>query len=100
MKKKKSREYQKGGNNIWEMICLGSNGGISSGNLSSYVIKSSNGNGKWTGLDGGSVVDGIWVWNKENKPYISILDIEAFLITHAHLDHMIGFVISTPGLSM
>lgn len=94
----KQKKKQKGGTNLWEMICLGYNGGISSGNLSSYIVKSSNGNNKWTALDGGSCVDGMWLWNKENNDDISVLDIEAFLITHVHLDHMIGFVISTPGL--
>lgn len=93
----------------FEIITLGSDGGVNDGNLSSYLLKGSK-DANYVGLDAGTLLPGIrktlkknnftsikfpenTEWTKEG--YIFREKIKGYFISHAHLDHISGLVISS-----
>ena len=95
--------------NSFEIICLGTNGGVLDGKLSSYLVKGENEN-NYIALDGGTILPGIEaalekgtlkldknenVGDYTDIGYIYREKIKGYLISHGHLDHIAGMVISS-----
>src|SRR4051794_8083358 len=84
----------------FQVIPLGIKGGIDESNLSAYMlapVQSSN----YICLDAGTLYSGIEKaidHHTFNKPAIAVLrtNIKAYLISHAHLDHVAGLIINSP----
>ncbi|KTD47639.1 MBL fold metallo-hydrolase [Legionella quateirensis] len=88
---------------VFEIVPLGVYGGLKDGNLSAYLLKEI-GSENYTALDGGTLVNGLEaavekqsVHNKNIKDLLQN-HIPAYLISHAHLDHLIGLVMAQPEL--
>lgn len=94
----------------FEAVTLGSKGGIQDGNLTAFMIKSDI-DSNYVMLDAGSVVYGLIIADgkdafselklPDNSPYTKIgyllkEKIKGYLISHAHLDHVAGMIISSP----
>ncbi|MGF1807013.1 3',5'-cyclic-nucleotide phosphodiesterase, partial [Aliivibrio sifiae] len=94
----------------FETVTLGSKGGIQDGNLTAFLIKSEQ-DSNFVMLDAGSVVNGLIVSEQkgafnnialpDNSPYTKVGHllndkIKGYLISHAHLDHVAGLIISSP----
>ncbi|WP_117232851.1 MBL fold metallo-hydrolase [Vibrio maerlii] len=94
----------------FEAITLGSKGGIQDGNLTSFMLKSE-ADSNYVLLDAGSVVNGLIVAEEkgtfngievpEDSPYTKVgymlrEKIKGYFISHAHLDHVAGMIISSP----
>lgn len=88
---------------VFEILPLGLYGGLKDGNLSAYLLKSIESE-NYTALDGGTLVNGLEVavsqQSVHNKNVEDLLQkhIPAYLISHAHLDHLIGLVMAQPEL--
>ncbi|MDP1602209.1 MAG: 3',5'-cyclic-nucleotide phosphodiesterase [Legionella sp.] len=83
----------------FQIVALGVNGGLVDGNLSSYLLKPIH-EDNYVALDAGTLVQGLL---KAFAPSVNIGDIlahhiPAYLISHAHLDHLMGFVMAQPEL--
>ncbi|MGL4308019.1 MAG: MBL fold metallo-hydrolase [Cetobacterium sp.] len=91
----------------FEIISLGSNGGVIDGNLSAYFLREEK-EENYIALDGGTIVPGIEkalmkgnlkVKNQDSQwsdtGYIYREKIKGYLISHGHLDHIAGMVISS-----
>ncbi|HAT2009478.1 TPA: 3',5'-cyclic-nucleotide phosphodiesterase [Legionella pneumophila] len=87
----------------FEILPLGVYGGLKDGNLSAYLIKGIKSK-NYAALDGGTLVHGLEVavdkQSLRNKNVDDLLQkhIPAYLISHAHLDHVMGLVIAQPEL--
>ncbi|HDV6747606.1 TPA: 3',5'-cyclic-nucleotide phosphodiesterase [Legionella pneumophila] len=87
----------------FEILPLGVYGGLKDGNLSAYLIKGIESK-NYTALDGGTLVHGLEVaadkQSVRNKNVDNLLQkhIPAYLISHAHLDHVMGLVMAQPEL--
>ncbi|CCD06029.1 TPA: 3',5'-cyclic-nucleotide phosphodiesterase [Legionella pneumophila] len=87
----------------FEILPLGVYGGLKDGNLSAYLIKGIESK-NYAALDGGTLVHGLEVavdkQSLRNKNVDDLLQkhIPAYLISHAHLDHVMGLVIAQPEL--
>lgn len=87
----------------FEILPLGVYGGLKDGNLSAYLIKGIESK-NYTALDGGTLVHGLEVavdkQSLRNKNVDDLLQkhIPAYLISHAHLDHVTGLVMAQPEL--
>ncbi|HAT1804238.1 TPA: MBL fold metallo-hydrolase [Legionella pneumophila] len=87
----------------FEILPLGVYGGLKDGNLSAYLIKGIESK-NYTALDGGTLVHGLEVaadkQSVRNKNVDDLLQkhIPAYLISHAHLDHVMGLVMAQPEL--
>ena len=94
----------------FEVVALGVNGGLSGGNLTSYLIRSDK-DARYVGLDAGSVLPGIEkgleqgsfpdVTPEKAAPltpqgYIFREQINSYFISHAHLDHVAGLILGSP----
>lgn len=94
----------------FDVITLGSKGGIQDGNLTAFLIKDSH-DSNYVTLDAGTVVNGLIVADQKqafkdimvpkNSPYSKVgyvlrEKIKGYLISHAHLDHLTGMIISSP----
>jgi 3',5'-cyclic-nucleotide phosphodiesterase len=85
---------------VFNVVALGVYGGLKESNLSSYIVKPVSGD-DYVSLDSGTLVTGL---NKsfENTPDkgADVLSnhIPAYLISHAHFDHFLGFVMAQPEL--
>lgn len=94
----------------FEAVTLGSKGGIQDGNLTAFMFKSEL-DSHYVMLDAGSVVNGLIVAEEKgafddiNVPaespytkegYLLKEKIKGYMISHAHLDHVAGMVISSP----
>ncbi|MGF1724730.1 MBL fold metallo-hydrolase [Photobacterium nomapromontoriensis] len=93
----------------FNLIALGSKGGIQDGNLTAFMMKSEADN-DYIMLDAGALVSGLIA--AENKALASIVvpdgspytkvgyvlreRIKGYFISHAHLDHLAGMVIASP----
>lgn len=93
----------------FDIIVLGSGGGTDEGNLSAYLI-SAQGQDRYLCLDGGTLMHGLQL--AHNAGHFSYLDnnkikeelpahilhhhIDAYAISHAHLDHINGMLIAAP----
>ncbi|WP_297598018.1 3',5'-cyclic-nucleotide phosphodiesterase [uncultured Cetobacterium sp.] len=93
----------------FELVTLGSDGGVMDGNVSGYLLKGE-GDENFIALDAGTILPGIKVglekgsfkntiipketeWN--DIGYIFREKVKGYLISHAHLDHISGLVISS-----
>lgn len=85
---------------------LGCGGGVREGNLSAYLIESK---GSYICVDAGTLLEGIYHIHKNSDFHYQPLNaslaweidlfkhgIAAYLISHAHLDHILGLVINSP----
>lgn len=94
----------------FEVVALGVDGGVSDGNLTSYLIRGDN-NLLYLALDAGSLLPGISkaldnghfadVTDQMAAPftrqgYIFRQRINSYFISHAHLDHVAGLIIASP----
>jgi 3',5'-cyclic-nucleotide phosphodiesterase len=95
---------------VFELITLGDSGGIQDGNLSAFLLRSITEN-NYIALDAGSIVNGIDValannafadltiandpeWNTNGV--ILRQHVKGYFISHGHLDHTAGMLISSP----
>ncbi|MGL4671366.1 MAG: 3',5'-cyclic-nucleotide phosphodiesterase, partial [Cetobacterium sp.] len=93
----------------FEIITLGSDGGVIDGNISGYLLKANN-DKDYIALDAGTILPGIQNGLQKNSfknvvipkdtewndvGYIFREKIKGYLISHAHLDHISGLVISS-----
>lgn len=94
----------------FEVVTLGSKGGIQDGNLTSFMFKGEQ-DSNYVLLDAGSVINGLIVANTKGtfdnvtvpgeSPYTKVgyllrEKIKGYFISHAHLDHVSGLIISSP----
>ncbi len=94
----------------FDTVTLGSKGGIQDGNLTAFLIKSE-ADSNFVMLDAGSVVNGLIVSEQkgafkditvpDSSPYTKVGyllkdKIKGYFISHAHLDHVAGLIISSP----
>ncbi len=94
----------------FDVVVLGARGGIEDGNLSSYLIRPDS-DKRYIACDAGTLVNGIrvaeqkGVFNEVHVPsdspdsrtgYILKEEVGAYLISHAHLDHVAGLAIASP----
>lgn len=79
----------------FEMIPLGVYGGATDGNLSSYMLRLS-GSDKALALDAGSLVNGLMQFDQQQTIADKLFQIKTYLISHAHFDHTLGFIIASP----
>ena len=94
----------------FEVVALGVEGGVTDGNLTSYLIRDDS-QPLYLALDAGSVLPGIAkALEKGNFPditdemaapltrqgYIFRQRINSYFISHAHLDHVSGLIIGSP----
>jgi len=88
---------------VFEILPLGVYGGLKDGNVSAYLLKTIESE-NYTALDGGTLVNGLEVavgqQSVHNKNVEDLLQkhIPTYLISHAHLDHIIGLVMAQPEL--
>ncbi|KTD82219.1 MBL fold metallo-hydrolase [Legionella waltersii] len=87
----------------FEILPLGVYGGLKDGNLSAYLLKTTESE-NYTSLDGGTLVNGLEVavakpsLRHKNVEELLQKHIPAYLISHAHLDHLMGLVMAQPEL--
>ncbi|CRY73082.1 MBL fold metallo-hydrolase [Yersinia pseudotuberculosis] len=94
----------------FEVVALGVDGGVSDGNLTSYLIRNDS-QPLYLGLDAGSVLPGIaralekghfaaitdaMAAPLTRQGYIFRQSINSYFISHAHLDHVSGLIIGSP----
>lgn len=94
----------------FDVVALGVKGGISSDNLTSYLLRPDDSEG-YVALDAGSLFPGIEaglaqdsfadVTKEKAAPftrqgYIFREQIKAYFISHAHLDHVAGLILGSP----
>lgn len=94
----------------FEVVALGVDGGVSDGNLTSYLIRDDS-QPVYLALDAGSVLPGIAkALDKGNfsdvtaekaapltrQGYVFRQSINSYFISHAHLDHVSGLIIGSP----
>ncbi|MDD1780276.1 3',5'-cyclic-nucleotide phosphodiesterase [Enterovibrio sp. ZSDZ35] len=94
----------------YDLVTLGSKGGIQDGNLTAFMLKSEQ-DDNYVMLDAGSIVNGLIVSEQkgafsdievpEASPYTKVgyllkERIKGYFISHAHLDHVAGMIISSP----
>ena len=97
-------------NPTFELVVLGEKGGIQDGNLSAYLLRAIN-EQHYISLDAGTLVNGINIAQQHNAfadltliqdPKWNITGnilrqhIKGYLISHGHLDHVAGLLISSP----
>lgn len=94
---------------IFQVVVLGCMGGPKVENLSGYLLSSLS-EPEWIALDAGSLLSGIEIAIKNNNleaqlfssssltPACEMLKnhLKAYLISHAHLDHIAGLVVNSP----
>ncbi|MDW5500689.1 MBL fold metallo-hydrolase [Pseudomonas lundensis] len=94
----------------FDVVALGVDGGVSDGNLTSYLIRSDN-QPQYLALDAGSLLPGIAKGLEKGsfpqvtpelaapytpQGYIFRQLIGAYFISHGHLDHVAGLIIGSP----
>lgn len=94
----------------FDVVTLGARGGIEDGNLSAFMIAPA-GDPRAVTCDAGALVNGLrvadgkGVFDQVEVPadssytrigYVLTEQIKAYLITHAHMDHLAGLVIASP----
>jgi 3',5'-cyclic-nucleotide phosphodiesterase len=88
---------------VFEILPLGVYGGLVDGNLSAYLLKTIESE-QYTALDAGTLVHGLVVSvAKQSIPQAEVKDllqqhIPTYLISHAHLDHLMGLLMAQPEL--
>jgi 3',5'-cyclic-nucleotide phosphodiesterase len=91
-------------------IALGTAGGLTEANLSSYLLAPA-GSTEFVALDAGTLLTGLQHANRKGnlsdivvppesplsvEGYVLTQHIKAYLISHAHLDHLAGLVLNSP----
>ena len=94
----------------FDVVTLGARGGIEDGNLSAFMIAPA-GDDRAVTCDAGSLVNGLRAADERgvfdavevpaNSPYARVgyvltERIKGYLVSHAHLDHIVGLVIASP----
>jgi 3',5'-cyclic-nucleotide phosphodiesterase len=92
----------------FDMVALGVEGGLDSGNLSSYLIRAS-GDQHYLALDAGTLLPGIAQGLRRHafgslpaqggdtpQGHVFHQLIAGYFISHAHLDHVAGLVVASP----
>src|SRR5690349_10584497 len=84
----------------FQVVPLGVRGGLDESNLSAYMLAPAQSD-NYVCLDAGTLYAGIEKAVSHhvfNKPATAILrsNIKAYLISHAHLDHVAGLIINSP----
>lgn len=93
----------------FNIVALGVNGGVVDGNLTAYLVRDTN-DENYLSLDAGSLLPGIIKGLEQNTitnpilpkdselspaGYILRQNIKGYFISHAHLDHIAGLIISS-----
>ncbi|MFT4825959.1 MAG: 3',5'-cyclic-nucleotide phosphodiesterase [Halioglobus sp.] len=94
----------------FELIVLGDTGGVQDGNLSAFLLRALS-EQHYVGLDAGTLVNGINIAHQNNafcdlalvqdsqwntSGTILRNHVKGYLISHGHLDHVVGLLISSP----
>jgi 3',5'-cyclic-nucleotide phosphodiesterase len=94
----------------FDVVALGARGGIEDGNLSAFMVAPA-GDGRAVTCDAGALVNGLRVADgkgvfdtvevPDDSPYSRVgyvltEQIKAYLVSHAHIDHIAGLVIASP----
>ncbi|MCD9529159.1 MBL fold metallo-hydrolase [Photobacterium carnosum] len=94
----------------FDIVTLGSKGGIQDGNLTAFLLKDSD-EQNYIALDAGTIINGLIVADQQqafkdlnvppHSPYTKIgyllrEKIKGYFISHAHLDHLAGMIIASP----
>lgn len=79
----------------FDVVSLGSLGGIQDGNLSAHLIRPHD-DARAVTCDAGTLVNGLRVAGEKNVGDILTNRIKGYLISHAHLDHVAGLIIASP----
>ncbi|MGF1682474.1 MBL fold metallo-hydrolase [Photobacterium minamisatsumaniensis] len=94
----------------FDVVTLGSRGGIQDGNLTAFLVKASQ-DQHYVTMDAGTLVNGIKIATEkgafdhitvpEDSPYNTVgyvlkERIKGYFISHAHLDHVAGMIIASP----
>jgi cAMP phosphodiesterase len=85
---------------VFQVVPLGVKGGMDEGNLSAYLL-AVEGTDAYICLDAGTIFDGVrravdsGIFSESAENVIR-RDIRAYLISHAHLDHVAGLIINSP----
>ncbi len=94
----------------FELVVLGDKGGIQDGNLSAFLLRAL-GEQTYISLDAGTLVNGITIAHQKNafSDLTLVQDpqwnttgtilrhhVKGYLISHGHLDHVAGLLISSP----
>ena len=88
---------------FFEIVPLGVYGGVTDGNLSAYLLRTLESE-NYMALDGGTLVNGLEIavarqsLSNNNIKELLQKHIAAYLISHAHLDHVMGLVVAQPEL--
>ncbi len=98
---------QVSGQNNFDIIALGTGGGIDESNISSYLVSASH-QDRYIALDAGTLMHGLklaslqghfdHLKSAELKTHANVLlhHIDAYCISHPHLDHIMGMMIAAP----
>ena len=94
----------------FDVVALGVDGGVSDGNLTSYLIRSDN-QPRYVALDAGSLLPGIAKGLEKGsfpqvtpelaapytpQGYVFRQLIGSYFISHGHLDHVAGLIVGSP----
>lgn len=85
---------------VFQVVPLGTRGGLDESNLSAYMLAPAHSN-NYVCLDAGTLYAGIEKAIDHqvfSQPPITVLrtNIKAYLISHAHLDHVAGLILNSP----
>jgi len=88
--------------NSFKLIALGVNGGLTDGNLSAYLLRA-NTSSNYISLDAGTLVLGLEIAKGKHAYEGTLANMLAhhlpfYLISHAHLDHILGLSMAQPDL--
>lgn len=78
---------------VFTVLPLGTSGGVYEDNLSSYLVSVAN-HPHWIALDAGTLCSAIKQLPTEERRHLQVND---YLISHGHLDHVSGLAICAPG---
>jgi 3',5'-cyclic-nucleotide phosphodiesterase len=95
------------GQNSFDIVALGTGGGVDESNISSYLVSASN-QDRYIALDAGTLMHGLQLavdqghfdhlsdveW--ETAANVLLNHIDAYCISHPHLDHIVGMMMAAP----
>jgi len=83
----------------FQIIVLGCSGGPRENDVSAYLVSTLKGD-QWITLDAGTLLSGLEIAARKNEIPLTSLEmfkkIQAYLISHAHLDHIAALIINSP----
>jgi len=98
---------QVSGQNSFDIVALGTGGGIDESNISSYLVSVSN-QDRYIALDAGTLMHGLKLavhqghfdhlmdGDLETEANVLLNHIDAYCISHPHLDHIMGMMLAAP----